>query len=243
MPKIKNFQELAIYIINNLGRIFKNHAILKGGMILNLIGSPRHTNDIDYTFIPFKSKKDVKDLIYNELKNLLDCEITYSINSKCLRFFIKYNENIKLQIEVNVSDECKSIEFSTMDISKINNQIGQIIRIMNYDIALAHKICAWNERRLIRDLYDIYYFVNIINVIPDIDIIKQRLLKTQQKNKKVKMTIKDLIIELKKCSEKLTLRDIENELRDYLPEHEIPGLDKKIIISLNKVIDSLQKHI
>lgn len=38
---------------------FKNHAILKGGMVLKLLGSTRKTLDLDYTFVPFKSKKEI----------------------------------------------------------------------------------------------------------------------------------------------------------------------------------------
>ena len=81
MKEFKNFDDLAVFIINYFSKIFKNHAILKGGMVLKLLGSPRFTNDIDYVFTPYKSKKDIKDQIYNELQKVFQNKITYQIHT------------------------------------------------------------------------------------------------------------------------------------------------------------------
>ncbi len=41
---------------------FGKRAILRGGMVLRILGSPRYTNDLDYVFVPYKSKKDIDGL-------------------------------------------------------------------------------------------------------------------------------------------------------------------------------------
>ncbi|TFG65851.1 MAG: hypothetical protein E4H28_03325, partial [Gemmatimonadales bacterium] len=67
-----------------------------------------------------------------------------------------YN-GIKTQIEVHVAAECETEELSTMALARANNQQGRIIRVMSLPVALAHKLAAWNERRLMRDLYDAWF--------------------------------------------------------------------------------------
>ena len=39
--------ELFIQLIHKISDVFKDHAVLKGGMALRLLESPRMTNDLD----------------------------------------------------------------------------------------------------------------------------------------------------------------------------------------------------
>lgn len=57
MDKLNSTEELLSWIVNFFAIHFGNSAILKGGMSLRLMHSPRYTNDVDYIFIPFDSKK------------------------------------------------------------------------------------------------------------------------------------------------------------------------------------------
>jgi predicted nucleotidyltransferase component of viral defense system len=45
---------------------------------------------------------------------------------------------------------------SSSPIASLYGMPPKIVRIVNLPIAFAHKIAAWNERELLRDLFDIY---------------------------------------------------------------------------------------
>ena len=81
MEKFKSTEELLAWIIDFFAISFGNSAILKGGMSLRLLHSPRFTNDVDYVFIPFDSKKDVKQIIEKE-EILVNGEIKITKDSR-----------------------------------------------------------------------------------------------------------------------------------------------------------------
>ena len=54
---------LFLWIMHRFAEVFANHAILKGGMAMRLIDSPRSTTDIDYVFMPYASKRNVRQEI------------------------------------------------------------------------------------------------------------------------------------------------------------------------------------
>jgi predicted nucleotidyltransferase component of viral defense system len=244
MKEFKTFDELAVFIINNFSEIFGNHAILKGGMVFKLLGSPRYTNDIDYVFIPYKSKNDIKDDIFNELNKLFPEKVSYTVHSKCIRYIISSN-NIKIQVEVNVDLKCDSIELSTVSLAKMNNQTGRIIRAMSYNQLLSHKLAAWNERELIRDLYDSYFLYDVLDEKLDIGILKKRLLKIEPakgKDSIKSMTLGEFISKIEMYDKELTFEDVSFELKDYLNQEELIGLDKKIKIAIKSLISDLKTN-
>ena len=51
MEKFENKEALLAWIVDFFSTSFGNSAILKGGMALRLMHSPRYTNDVDYIFI------------------------------------------------------------------------------------------------------------------------------------------------------------------------------------------------
>lgn len=59
MKEAAENESLMIRLINLLADAFPGRAILKGGMELRLLQCPRHTNDLDYIFIPFTSKTEI----------------------------------------------------------------------------------------------------------------------------------------------------------------------------------------
>ena len=60
MEKLESTKALLAWIVDFFAVNFGNSAILKGGMSLRLMHSPRYTNDVDYIFVPFGSKKKCK---------------------------------------------------------------------------------------------------------------------------------------------------------------------------------------
>jgi predicted nucleotidyltransferase component of viral defense system len=54
--------------------------------------------------------------------------------------------------------------------------VSSIIQVIDFGIALANKLAAWNERRLVRDLYDIYFLYKMVCVVPDEETLQFRLI-------------------------------------------------------------------
>lgn len=243
LADIHDAEGLMVWIISEFADTFGTHAILKGGMELRLADCPRFTNDLDYVFIPYTSKKEIKDRILEALGKNPDLEISYTMHSKCIRYLVALGD-IKVQIEVNVAMACQSQELSTSSLAHAANQQSRIIRVMSFPTALAHKLAAWNERGLVRDLYDVYYLSVILNVSPDKEVLEQRLSHIESRTKgqkKGSLSIDEFIEILETAIDRLNQAMVENELRDYMNHNELPGLYIKIIGGMRKVIDSLSK--
>jgi len=220
--------------MNLVSSKFKSQAILRGGMALYLLNSKRYTNDLDYAFVPYKSKNDILKPLLSCLDEVENLKYTYSLNSKCLRIIVEY-ENFKCQLEVKVFKELESIPI-VVD-SYINKTIPDfVVRIANLEWALSNKIAAWVERRLARDLYDIYFINSILGINPDFLTLRKRLQKIEYskniENSSSKLTIKEFVDFLEKAMTGINQDLLRNELRDYFSEKDLYGLDLKIINSL-----------
>ena len=116
----------------------------------------------------------------------------------------------------------------------------RMIRVTDYSVALANKLAAWNERRLIRDLYDIWFFLQM-GVSPDRKTLETRLRKpvysrlVKKKDRFSGVTIADFYEFLRKYASRLTDSDIQEELSDYLPREEMEGLAMQIRAALTKL--------
>ena len=241
MYEIKKLDDLMIFLINLIGEKFPLSAILKGGMSLRLLNSPRCTNDLDYIFIPYKSKKEIVNDICDLLSSVQGLEFSHTLNSKCLRIKLSYN-NIRTQIEINVAEYCPSTAMSTAEFSSNSNQLSRIVRVMDYEVSMAHKFAAWNERNLVRDLYDLYFFYVFIQVLPDLNVLEDRLTKISStpRNKNPKqMTLYQLLEKLQKSLNTLSSDSI-NELSDYLPSDNLLGLELKMKVNLLKMVDEIK---
>jgi hypothetical protein len=168
------------------------------------------------------------------------CTVSVSVNSKGMRFLVERGK-ISVQVEVSVAMECPSQEISTSSLARANNLPPCIIRAMRLDAALAHKLAAWNERGLMRDLYDIYFLAVVLGAKPDVVILKARLSKVERRGKPMvqKMTVDDLKSRFEETAKGLTSAVIGNELRDYFTPAEFPGLDRKLHSGILRVIESL----
>jgi len=243
MIDIISNEALMVWIINRLADMYPNNAVLKGGMVLRLLDCPRYTNDLDYIFIPFRSKKDIFPMIQKVLQELDGAKIQAGFHSTALRISIHYKE-FSTQIEANVDKECKTEPMSTSSLATPNNQLPRIIHVMSFDWALAHKLAAWNERGLIRDLYDIYFLFSKLKILPDQEVLQKRLQNIRHRKKEKKKEPKIMTKEKfkKKLSDsvtKLTPKDIDEELRDSLSPEERAGLDKKMKIAIQALIEKL----
>lgn len=240
MPDISTAEALMIFLINTFSEKFPQSAILKGGMCLRLLDCPRLTNDIDYVFIPYSSKKDILKGVLDVLDEIEGLTYEHSMNSKCLRIRIQYGE-LATQIEASVATECPSTSISTAGVSRQVGLLGRIVQVASYNVAMANKLAAWNERLLARDLYDLYFLYAMVQAMPDMTVLEERLKKvasTPRNRNPKQMTLSQLISKLRDRLASLSEEDML-ELADYLPSDELEGLETKIRVQLVQFCDAL----
>ncbi len=240
MPDLATVEGLMIFLINTFSEKFPQSAILKGGMCLRLLDCPRLTNDIDYVFIPYSSKKDILRSVLAVLDEINGLTYEYSMNSKCLSIRVKYG-GLATQIEANVSKDCPSTSVSTVALARQHGLLGRIVKVASYDVAMANKLAAWNERSLMRDLYDLYFLYAMVRAMPDAAVLAERLrnvASTPGNKNPRRMTLDHLISKLRDRLAALSAGDML-ELSDYLPQNELQGLQTKIRAQLMQFCDAL----
>jgi len=236
---------LMVRILHHLTNRFKEHAILKGGMQFALFSSGRSTNDLDFVFVPYKSKKDIADDIRKALEELPDgpYHVSSSLSSKNAKFEVSKGDVI-VEVEVNVASSMESIAANTAVIAKPHGIQPQIIRVMKPEIDLAHKIAAWNERRLLRDLYDIYFWFGVQKVSPDLGVLSERLKTVQSRipslRKKKTMSMNELCATLGDQLSKVTQEDIDRELTS-VDVSERAGLEAVMKGQVRRLLDVLSR--
>ena len=221
-------QKLLARVLDLFAQKFDRKAVLRGGMVLRVLGSPRLTNDLDYVFVPYKSKKDIVGEILACLHAIDGAKLDYSLNSKCLRVVLTV-EQTSIQIEAKVAMDVKTTTTSTRLFSAQFNLPPRIIHVLDVDVALANKLAAWNERRLIRDIYDIWFLLQMY-AKPDEATLKARLAKPayssliRKKERFHGRTCSEFYDFLRTHVNTLTNERISHELSDYLSPDETAGL-------------------
>ena len=226
---------LFLWVMHRFAEVFEEHAVIKGGMVLRLLDSPRHTTDIDYIFVPFSSKKEIARRIGEVLGEIDGAEVVITLHSRMLRVDLRVDE-AAIQIEASVSTECEAIPMATGGFAQSVGRPSQIVRVMHPSHALAHKIAAWNERRLLRDLYDCYFLASRAGASPDLEVLDSRLGRVESRRPGMKrrqsISHDRLVDELRQAVADLTDADLERELAGVLPPEELAGLSVRIRVSI-----------
>jgi predicted nucleotidyltransferase component of viral defense system len=225
---IEKEQELLARVLDLFAQTFDRKAVLRGGMVLRVLGSPRLTNDLDYVFVPYRSKKDIVDKILACLRSIDGAELDYSLNSKCLRVVLTVDRT-SIQIETKVAMDVKTTTLSTRLFSSTFNLPPRIIHVVDTNVALANKLAAWNERRLMRDIYDIWFLLQM-QAKPDEATLKARLSRpaysslVRKKDHFPGRTCGEFYDFIRARVAALSDEQIRDELADYLPPGETTGL-------------------
>ena len=231
MENFKSTEELLAWVVNFFATEFGNNAIIRGGMALRLLGSSRYTNDIDYVFVPFASKKEIRPLIEQKLSKVKGLVFNTTLNSKVMNISMHYLSQ-NCQLEINVESECKSLTTSSSPLASLYGMPSRIVRIADLSVAFAHKIAAWNERELLRDLFDIYQYKAILKVDPNVEILQKRLASVRvYPNAKPARNIKSLKEKLLLAASELSEQKML-ELKPLLPEAELAGLHLRVAMAV-----------
>jgi predicted nucleotidyltransferase component of viral defense system len=234
---------LFLWVMHRFSEEFEDHAILQGGMALRLVDSPRLTTDIDYVFVPYASRNDVREPIAKVLSELGDAAVELAVHSRMLRAELRLDD-AAIQIEIHVAAECPSTPMATGGFAGSLGQPSRIVRVMRPDVALSHKIAAWNERRLLRDLYDVYYLSVRMGAAPNPPVLDDRLAQVESRVPAMKgrrrMSRHDLAAELSTAAHSLTDEALHAELGGILPVTELAGLVPRIHAALVGLAERLR---
>ncbi len=233
---------LFLWVMHRFAEVFEDHAIMKGGMVLRLLDSPRLTNDIDYVFVPYESKKDIVEEIRSVLSEVDGAQVDIKLHSKMLRADFTVDA-VSIQVEVNVALHCEAMPMATAGFARELGKPSQIVRVMSLPHALAHKLAAWNERRLWRDLYDTYFLKSQAGASPDLGVLDTRLAKIKSRLPKLKhkrsMTRTEFVEELRQAAQGLSDSALEQELVGLLPPDELAGLAVRIRVMVERLAQQI----
>jgi predicted nucleotidyltransferase component of viral defense system len=229
-----------LMVIQAISAQFGPTAVLKGGMALRLQGIPRSTIDADFTFKPFKGKTPFTSDLITLMNKICDKKVTHSSDSKKLQI-VGIVQGTEVLIEA--SAHAQDFDPEPLDTTSLSNQHDlspSIISIMPNSMGFSNKLGAWYDRRLSRDLYDIYIYYEILRSKPDLEILLQRIHKPNFtkliKNKPSLVSIDAFLnFVAKECSEKGNLK-IENELEGVIEERERRGIGTKIITTIRRMV-------
>ena len=171
---------LFVWVLHRFAEAFEEHAIVKGGIALRLLDCPRATNDIDFVFVPFTSKNEIAPKITSILSEIDGADVAVSMHSKMIRARLTV-DGASIQIEGNVDIECPSTAQPTGSFARSQGQPSRIVRVMSLERALANTLATWNERRLVRDLYDVYYLAGRLGAVADRPALEARLSKIESR--------------------------------------------------------------
>lgn len=230
--------------MHRISEVFGEKAILKGDMELRLYSGVRYTNDLDYVFVPFNSKGEIEPLLDAIMDEIPSATIEKRMHSKTLRYKIVCKD-LAVQLEAGVANECPSVPVATTVLARKENLLPRVITTMRLDIALSHKLAAWNERRLVRDLYDVYFIFSVLGERPHRDTLLKRLGKVSSRlpllRNTRRMTLDDFCQQLQVVAGELDMEMLE-PLEAIIDQDELSGLAKRIRASLLGVIDYLKSR-
>jgi hypothetical protein len=111
---------------------------------------------------------------------------------------------------------------------------------MAFDVALAHKLAAWNERRLLRDLYDALFLYRDVGVEPDPRTLDDRLARIRSRLPRLRsvrrMSRADFGAALEEELRSLEPTRVDRELRPLLPPEETAGLHRRLRAQLTPLV-------
>jgi predicted nucleotidyltransferase component of viral defense system len=234
-------EALLVWLIGFFGQKFHNHAILKGGMVLRLLDSPRSTNDADFVFVPYASRKDLQAQVGNALDGVPDLKWSDRLDSRAWRLRIRHGGQLA-QVEITVAQECASFPVSTGPLARVHGLPGNVVRVMDLPVALSNKLAAWNERRLWRDALDLWFLHSVRRTPLDYPTLDRRLDNVVvRKGKPRRMTRQELAQALRSTASTITRESVARELADTLPPDDLVGIETRLSTALGRLAQELEE--
>lgn len=224
--------------IHHISAVFGPEAVLKGGMALRMMGIPRSTIDVDFCFQPHKRKSGFMNTLILETETFFDQKPSVRADAKKIQIQGKRN-GVNVIVEASPHEGFEPETVSTSALARGLNLQPRVISVMPKSIAFAHKLGAWLERRLSRDLYDIHVFYAYFKVKPDLEILQKRITrpsyaKTVHPKPGLK-TLEAFVEFLRAEADSLPERVLEEDLRGVVDERERPGIGGQILTTMRRL--------
>lgn len=241
MNEPKLLEKRLLQIIHFMNEKFKNHAILKGGMTLRLLNSPRYTQDLDYVFSPKVSRKVIAKQFKKLTEETPELSITKeSLNSRGVFIDLDWQGTF-IQIEISIVKElhCPPDVQSTAVLASQFQMPAQIISTLAKEEAYSHKIAASIERNVMRDLFDISIYEPMTPF--DKNTLKDRLAKISiHRRKPIALSPQKAAAILKEKAERLNQENLEASLSGMIPKTILAGGSDRIKASLLRLCQQLE---
>lgn len=236
-------EKLLARLINYLAEKYKNQLILKGGMLLRLLNSPRETQDLDYAWIRKKKRNIFAQELKSTLEQLDGIKVTdVATNSRGIFLEIsdqRTDQKAKIEINVVTAIHLPPKPMTTASLANPFSLKAQIVSTMDLSEAFSHKIAAALERDLMRDLYDLMQMEPLTSF--DEKTLKDRLSELEINRAKPKLvSMKEAAHRLKLKLDALTGKKIKEELSASMPNEQLVGLDIIIRASISRIIQRLE---
>lgn len=225
--------------MNFLAEKYKNQLVLKGGMLLRLLNSPRETQDLDYVWVRTKKRTLFAEELKTSLEDLDSVEVEDALsNSRGIFIQVKdQNSNEKAKLEINVVELLNKPPqpMTTTVLSQAYALKPQVVATMDLSEALSHKIAAALERDLLRDLYDLMLMEPLTPF--DEKTLRQRLARLEIGRSKPKVVSpQEAAAFLKRKLDGLTPKRMKEELGALLPDIPLQGMETIIKASVGRLI-------
>lgn len=236
-------EALLARIMNHLATEFKNELILKGGMLLRLLNSPRQTQDLDYAWIRTKKRSSLAEEIRISLEKMNLLVSDMMVNSRGV--FITILDGLsktmaKVEIGVIKKTQLPPQSMTNATLANVYDLKVQVITTLHLAEAFANKIAATLERDLIRDLYDLTQFEPLTYF--DEATLLDRLARLEiRRSKPVRISPLDATEMLREKLAKLTDKTVRDELGETMLSEQLAGLEHIIRASVYRIIGQIEK--
>lgn len=228
MPDQDELEALLVRLLHHIGQELPVQGIVKGGLVLRLLDCPRRTNDLDLVLVPYGSKRDAAPKLRQILETFPCDQMDIATHSTAIRARVRQGA-VVAQVEASVAEDCPSLPMSTSSLAAQHRELPRVVRVMRFEDAFAHKLGAWMDRALMRDLYDIFYWHGVQGVMPDAVVLARRLASVRSRKGPSKTwSLAQLRESLLRGVEDLTDDDLRAQLQPVLPETELVGLAARI---------------
>lgn len=234
-----NLDKALLKVIQAISKEFGPSAVLKGGMALRLQGVPRSTIDADFSFKPFRKKTPFSKALIELMCKICD-DVEHFSDSKKIQLSGKIDGE-KVIVEASAhAEDFEPYPLETTFLSDRYDLSSSIISIMPNSMGFSNKLGAWFDRRLARDLYDVYIYYDVLKTEPDRDILMARILKPSFskliKNRPSLHSIEAFLDFLKIESQLKGEQQLEEELEGIIEERERKGVGKRILTTINRMV-------
>ena len=165
-------QKHKLYMAQILSLIFKDKDLcnvlgFKGGTALMFFHNlPRFSTDLDFNLLD----ADRQDAVYEKVRRILLRFGTIDDEAKKMHgpiLVLNYGKGERM-LKVEITNRQYDNHYETHTLA------GTDIRVMTVPDMFAHKLCAMGERLSPRDVFDVWFFLNVLHSSINENIIRER---------------------------------------------------------------------